>query len=243
MSTTAWYKDWFNSDYYHILYHSRDEKEAEYFLSNLLNHLHLEPESKVLDVACGKGRHTLFLANQGFEATGIDLSENSIEKAKAMAKEKCRFLVQDMRESKHLEEFDAVFNLFTSFGYFDDPADDQKAISAFAGAIKKGGYLVIDFLNPDHVKRNLIPEEEKTINGIHFLIKRSIQDKKVVKEVFFEVDGEPLHYTEKVSLLEKDDFQKLINATGLQIINTFGDYSLNPYHKEDSPRMIHLAKK
>ena len=97
MAEQAWYKEWFNSPYYHKLYFERDEKEAEAFIRKLVEHLQPAACSRMLDIACGRGRHSRTLSSMGFEVTGIDLSVSSIEYAKKFENEKLEFFVHDMR--------------------------------------------------------------------------------------------------------------------------------------------------
>src|SRR6478736_3856513 len=73
-----WFASWFDTPYYHILYKDRDEEEAEFFMDNLVHYLNLPEEAKILDLACGKGRHAFHLIQLGFDVTGADLSVNSI---------------------------------------------------------------------------------------------------------------------------------------------------------------------
>ena len=114
----TWFKDWFNSPYYHQLYKNRDLKEAELFIDKLVQHLKVSPGSRMLDVGCGKGRHCIQLAGKGFDVTGIDLSEESIEEALKYEQENLHFFTHDMRLPFWINYFDYAFNFFTSFGYF-----------------------------------------------------------------------------------------------------------------------------
>ena len=116
------YNKWFDSPYYHILYENRDHKEAKNFIKKILKYLKLDRGSKILDAACGKGRHSIEIEKLGYKVLGIDLSKNSINKAKKNENENLKFLIHDI--SIPLEsEFDAVFNLFTSFGYHTKKKD------------------------------------------------------------------------------------------------------------------------
>src|SRR5690606_34846729 len=99
------------------LYQNRDEEEAAIFIEKLIAVTELKKGAKILDLACGKGRHSIQLNKLGFNVIGIDLSVNSIARAKKYENETLRFAVQDMREAIAGEKFDAIFNLFTSFGY------------------------------------------------------------------------------------------------------------------------------
>ena len=120
---TQWYASWFNTPYYHILYRDRDHAEARTFMDKLTHHLGLSRESHILDLACGRGRHSLYLNSIGFEVTGVDLSEESIAYAKQFENDRLHFDIHDMCKP-YSKKFDAVFNLFTSFGYFENDADN-----------------------------------------------------------------------------------------------------------------------
>ena len=117
MKTKDWFTDWFNTPYYHILYKDRNDNEAQQFIKKITEFLSLPKNATLLDLPCGKGRHSVFLNSLGFKVIGADLSENSIQHAKNFENENLKFIVQDMREPLH-KKYDAVFNLFTSFGYF-----------------------------------------------------------------------------------------------------------------------------
>lgn len=97
MVNATWFKDWFNSHYYHQLYFNRDEQEAGAFIDRLITHLKPPANSLMLDVACGKGRHSIHLAKMGFDVTGIDLSEDSITDALQYQTDKLHFFRHDMR--------------------------------------------------------------------------------------------------------------------------------------------------
>lgn len=123
-----WFESWFDTAYYHALYAHRNDAEAMAFMDALVDYLGLEPGAKVMDVACGKGRHAAHLAELGMDVLGFDLSENSIEQAKLLNRDGATFVCHDMREDFPQQGFHAVFNLFTSFGYFDQSADDLRVI-------------------------------------------------------------------------------------------------------------------
>ncbi|MDP1974032.1 MAG: methyltransferase domain-containing protein, partial [Sediminibacterium sp.] len=147
MADKAWFKDWFNSPYYHLLYQHRDENEAEQFIATLIKHLAPTKGATMLDIACGKGRHSMALAEMGFDVTGIDLSEVSISEAKAGETDRLHFYQHDMRRGFRINYFDFAFNFFTSFGYFKTRREHDNAIRMMADSIKPGGVLVIDYLN------------------------------------------------------------------------------------------------
>lgn len=238
-----WYKDWFNSEYYHVLYRHRDESEAEAFIDRLVEKFGLNPGMKVLDLPCGRGRHAKYLAQKGLTVFAADLADQSIAYALEQNPEQVRFSVHDMLDPFPEKEFDAVLNLFTSFGYFDAETNDLKALQNFADALKEGGLLLIDFLNPASVKRQMVAQETKYIDDIAFHISKKIDGPFVMKNVSFQVNNQSYSHCEKVRLFEVSDFERLLFATKLQIIGTFGDYSFEPYQKEESERLIIAARK
>ena len=156
-STEQWYASWFDTPYYHILYKDRDYSEAQGFMDNLTNYLNLPEKGKILDLACGKGRHSVYLNTLGYNVTGVDLSEQSIKHAKQFENDTLKFKVHDMSKP-YQDKFDAVFNLFTSFGYFEDESCNLNTIKAIKSELNEFGFGVIDFMNVNFVKTNLIDE-------------------------------------------------------------------------------------
>src|SRR5678815_2362413 len=172
MSEQAWYKEWFNSPFYHRLYFERDEKEAAAFISTLIDHLEPAPGSYMLDIACGRGRHSRFLAKKGFNVTGIDISFASIAFAKKSENENLEFYQHDMRLPFRVNYFDHAFNFFTSFGYFKTRREHDDAIRTIANGLKPGGIFVIDYLNVHYSEDHLVHHEQKKINGSTYEIRR-----------------------------------------------------------------------
>ena len=142
-----WFQYWFNSPYYHILYQKRNDAEAEHFIDNLTAFLKPAPNTKMLDIACGKGRHAIYLNKEGFDVTGIDLSEHSIKHAKKFEKDNLHFLVHDMRKLFYINYFDIAFNLFTSFGYFETENEHVNALKSFRKSLNKDGILILKKLS------------------------------------------------------------------------------------------------
>lgn len=238
-----WFATWFNSHYYHILYKDRDHAEATQFIQRLLSYLNLNNGARVLDLACGKGRHSLQFRKQGYDVVGIDLSEESIETAKEYEREGLEFYVHDMRSLYWTEHFDLVVNLFTSFGYFHNSDDDQQTISSVADTLKPNGIFVLDFLNATKVIGNLVNYEEKTIDGVQFELNRSVEDGIIKKRIHLK-DGElEQDFEEQVDALTLEDFKNYFDTAGLELIATFGDYDLNPFNESESDRLILVAQK
>ena len=242
MTATPWFASWFDTSYYHQLYNHRSEEEAQTFIERLVDFLALEPKSEVLDLACGKGRHARTLHALGLNVLGTDLSPESIAFANESAVDGLQFKVQDMREPLPNESFDAVFNLFTSFGYFDSTAENQRVIDAVNSMLKPGGILVIDFLNAQRVINTLVSAEEVQRDALTFKIRREITAGKVIKHIEFTDEGKDFHYTEQVQLLNLSDFEVLLNRD-FRILHTFGNYELDAFDPSPSPRLILIAQK
>lgn len=240
MKTKDWFTSWFDTQYYHILYKHRDDNDAQLFMQNITNYLELPKNAHIADLPCGKGRHSIYLNSLGYRVTGGDLSKNSIEHAKQFENETLHFEVWDMRKSLE-NKYDAVFNLFTSFGYFEDDAEDLKVLKGMKSGLKESGVIVLDFLNVQRTKNNLVEKETKEIDGIIFNIQREIKDGFILKHISFFADGEEHSYTEKVKFLDLKKMQEYFNSAGLTIINTFGDYNLNEFNEENSSRLILIA--
>ncbi len=245
MAEQAWYTDWFNSPYYHKLYFERDEEEARQFIRKLIDHLHPPPGSRMLDVACGRGRHSKLLASLGNDVTGIDLSPDSIAFAKQFEGEHLHFYQHDMRLPAWINYFDYAFNFFTSFGYFPTRREHNDAINTIVRSLRPGGILLFDFLNIHYVEDRLQHNSEKSIGDTHYEIHRWMDEHFFYKKVIItspELDH-PLAFTEKVAKLTLGDFTEMLSFHGVQITEVFGDYQLGRYDLRKTPRMIVLGRK
>ncbi|WP_299114225.1 class I SAM-dependent methyltransferase [uncultured Winogradskyella sp.] len=239
--TKQWYASWFDTPYYHILYKDRDYSEAQIFMDNLTSYLNIPEGGKILDLACGKGRHSVYLNRIGYNVTGVDLSEQSIKYANQYANDTLKFDVHDMTKP-YPETFDAVFNLFTSFGYFEDEECNLRTIKAIKAELNEFGFGVIDFMNVNYVIENLVAENTKTVEGISFHQKRSVKDNYIVKDISFEADGQHYEFQERVKAFTLDDFIVLFEKAGVYLLDVFGDYKLRKFHSDSSERLIMIFK-
>lgn len=238
-----WFESWFDTPYYHMLYNNRDYTEAENFITKLTQELAIPQSSKIIDLACGKGRHSVFLNKLGYNVLGLDLSKQSIDFDRQFENETLVFKVHDMRNAIDSEPVDAVFNLFTSFGYFDHEEDDKRVFQSVADALKKGGFFVLDYLNEEYVRKVLVPESTVHREGIDFMISKKIEGRHIIKDIRFESEGKPYHFFEKVKLHTLETIEKYASECGLERIKIWGDYQLYDFEKEISPRCINLFKK
>jgi SAM-dependent methyltransferase len=257
----AWYEDWFDSDAYELVYRQRGLDDARRLIDLIEQTAGPEPGSTILDVACGRGRHAILLAQRGYRVSGVDLAPNAIRTARQRAARsdvEIDFHVADMRDLPFDEEFDGVVNLFTSFGYFDDDDQHRLAIRQMAAALRPGGWLVQDFLNARHAVDNLVPEDERALepatSGGPTLLRqrRWVHDGPDGRRLKKRIElcctdhpaGEPdtFVFTESVRLLERADFEAMYADAGLRTEAIFGDYD-GASHGPQSPRLILLARR
>ena len=241
----GWFQEWFNTSYYHQLYFKRDDKEAADFIDKLIRHLNPPKSALMLDVACGKGRHSLQLAGKGYDVTGIDLSEESIREALNYEKDNLHFYMHDMRLPFRINYFDYAFNFFTSFGYFRTQREHDDAIRTIAQSLKSKGVFVMDYLNAHYAEDHIEHQSEKEIEGVHYYITKWYDETHFYKKILIEDEQleEPLAFTEKVAKFSLGDFTDMFAYQGLQIKEVFGDYNFGNYHVKKSPRLLMVAEK
>ena len=241
MKKKDWFTDWFNTPYYHVLYKDRNNEEALLFMKNITTFLALPKTTHILDLPCGKGRHAVFLNSLGYKVTGGDLSENSIKYAQEFENDSLNFSVHDMRKPYN-NQYNAIFNLFTSFGYFEDDQDDILILQNIKDGLKKDGVFVFDFLNAEFVKATLVDKETKIVDGITFNITREIKDGFILKNISFFADDENHSYTERVKYLDAKKMKAYFEKVGFTITNIFGNYKLSNFDVQTSKRLILVAK-
>jgi len=238
-----WFQYWFNSPYYHILYSQRNDEEAEFLIDNLTAFLKPPLHSRILDIACGRGRHAVYLNKKGFDVTGIDLSEQSIRYAKQFEQKHLHFFVHDMRRLGYINYYDIAMNLFTSFGYFETEKEHVNALKSFRKSIKDDGKLVIDYFNTQKILKNLTQRETKTVEGIDFDIHKFVSEGKIIKHINFEHKSKHFAFEERVQAFTLADFERMFEKSGLTISATFGSYNLDPYDAIKSERLVLICQK
>jgi len=243
MQDSAWFESWFDSPYYHILYKHRSLDEAHYFIDNITSYLTLAPGAKVLDLACGAGRHSLFLSQKGYEVTGIDLSEKNILNAKMYEADNLEFYQADMRKIFRTNYFDAVFNFFSSFGYFDNDHDHQLTINNVAKELKFGSSFVIDYANIVKVRETYEKSRTTEIDDIVFHEEKWLDDRFIYKKISFKHRSVYYNFIEKLRLFALKDFESMFVKAGLKIVRTFGGYDLADFDENKSDRLIIHAVK
>jgi SAM-dependent methyltransferase len=235
-----WYETWFDSDYYPILYQQRDKQEAHAFLKNLFGSIRPGKNSKILDLACGRGRHCAILADLGFRVHGADYSAKNILECRRSCPG-IHFYQHDMRKELPYS-YDLVLNLFTSFGYFETDAELFQTLSHISKALKPGGLFVLDYLNVNHIRNNLVQDETCMKKGIEFKISRYLDKNRICKNITI-VREPALEFKEEVIAYTKNDLIQMMEEANLLIGNIFGSYELGPFDEAQSDRLIIVAKK
>lgn len=243
MNKGEWYVGWFDSPYYHLLYNNRSVDEASFFIHNLCSELKLQPHARLWDLACGKGRHAMALNALGYDVVGTDLSPNNIEEANAHSNATLDFYVHDMREPFRIRYFDAVLNLFTSFGYFKTLREDILVFTNVANALKPGGVFVIDFLNAEKIPKDLDTTYTEHRDQLNFHIHKRVMHNSICKRIEFSDNGRDYYFEETVTLLRKRDFERFAASAGMVLQSAFGNYRLDPFDEALSDRLILIFKK
>lgn len=238
-----WFESWFDTPYYHILYSNRDYTEAEIFIKKLMNILQLPKGDKVIDLACGKGRHSIFLSKMGYQVLGLDLSQQSIAHNKRFESPSLHFQVHDMRCALPTSDADAVLNLFTSFGYFQTEEEDLRVFTSVHQGLKTGGVFILDYLNKGFVEQDFKENSTEKRGGILFHIHKKIEDHYVVKTINFSDAGQDFEFTERVKLHTPEQINQYAKSTGFERIKVWGDYHLNEFNQHSSPRCINYFVK
>jgi len=237
-----WYKEWFNSPYYHLLYRHRDNEEAKIFLNNLQKALLFLPTYHILDLACGRGRHSIYLNSLGFEVTGLDLSEANIRYASQYQNHRLHFAIHDMKEVYKPQAFDVVLNLFTSFGYFRNDEENQQVISSVYTMLKPGGIFVLDYLNASLIQLDEQIKESK-VDDVIFRIRKFAENDRIIKEIEV-IDGKNQYfYYEKVKYYTAETLCNMIEKEGLKILHIYGNYHLSTFNPSVSERVIIVSSK
>lgn len=243
-----WFEEWFDSPLYEKLYAYRNKNEADQLADLIEEEIPVSNFPKILDLGCGRGRHSITLAERGYNVLGMDLSKEVISKAAQIAAKKnlpnLRFQVGDMRRPLD-KTFDAVVNLFTSFGYFRDDGENAQVIESVSKMLKRNGSFVLDYLNAYKVRKDLVHEEEELFREMTVHIDRKIKRNMVYKKIRFtgEKLEKPIQYQERVKLYERDWFDNVFGKNGFRLERCYGSYGGESFDKENSPRLLMIAKK
>jgi ubiquinone/menaquinone biosynthesis C-methylase UbiE len=235
---TEWFEEWFGEDYLR-LYPHRDDADAQRAVALIASTVNLQPGWRVLDVACGAGRHAKAFVEAGARCFGLDLSATLLRVARQVTD--APLIRADMRQlpvrpsSMHL-----TVNLFTSFGYFERDTEHRTALEEMISTVQPGGWFVIDFLNSAAVRRELIPEETVQLQGQAVRVTRSVSpDGRYVCKSIHAREGK--HYLERVRLFEPEQITAMLESAGVRVRHRFGNYD-GSHLLPDSARTILMGQ-
>ncbi len=240
-----WFKDWFGSDLYLKVYEHRNDDDAKRICDLIIEKTNLKANSKILDGACGAGRHSIYLSKLGHEVFAFDLSKTLLHIAYTKAleeKENVHFVCSDIRYPAFNGQFHLIVNLFTSFGYFNSIEENFLFIKWAYQNLKSGGYYVLDYFNEKYIQSNLVAKSVKNVNDFEIVEQRKIENERVIKTITIKSDKENTFF-ESVALYSKDEIEKELKKIGFKNINYFGDYYGSEFQKENSPRLIFIVQK
>ena len=241
-----WFKDWFNTKEYLNVYRHRNEEDAKELVELILENIDIPLNGKVLDLACGPGRHSILFAQRGYNVSAVDLSKNLLKVALENAVKSnvdVNFIEADLRNLCIKPKFDLVVNLFTSFGYFDDDKENFKLFKRAFYFLNYNGYFVLDFFNKDYLEKNIVSISKGYIDHSRIFQERKIEGKRVVKKITISKNGNERHFMESVRMYSKDELITGIENYGFKVEKIFGDIRGRTFDLESSPRIIIIARK
>jgi len=241
MGQSPWYANAFNTEYLRIYAHRSDAQAAQQVAA--MQACGLLPQSgRVLDIACGAGRHLRALRHAGLRAFGLDYSMDLLRAGTLTA----MAVRADMRAIPFADAtFDWACSLFTSFGYFETAQEDQRMFAGAARVLKPGASLVLDHINPVVTLRDLKPESIDERDGTR-LVQRRRHDASaglVIKDIEFTAQGQTRRWQERVRLYQPEDLGQALKAAGFSKIARFGDLDGQPWREATSPRQVVLASR
>ncbi len=242
-------------EWYPTVYGYRNEAEAALLIATLAREVDLR-DLRILDLACGAGRHVRHLLSAGARAVGLDLSPVLLAEARrtvGTARGVSSLVRGDMRALPFRESsFDGVTSLFTSFGYFS-AEEDRGVLAGCARVLRPGGFLLLDFLNRDFVLAHHNPRSERRAAGYRIVEERRLTagEHQAIKRVrIYSTDEESREgescvadYEERVRLYAGGELRAWLEDCNLSLRREWGDYEGSPFAAGQSPRHLFLSTK
>jgi len=231
-----WWRTWFGPGYLAV-YDDFLAERTPVEVDRIEALLELHPPRRILDLPCGQGRHAIELARRGYQVTGVDLSPYMLGVAKERAEAsgvRVRWLTGDMREALSGEVFDVVLNLFTSLGYFDDEADDRRAVRAAASMLAPGGRFLLEVINGQRIMGNFQEREWFTVGQTAVMERRSLDlqtRRMVVERTVSSTAGEDIS-VHAVRLYSGAAVRTMLDAAGFDRVELYGDWNGAPLTPE-----------
>ena len=241
--TTDWYVRAFDR-LYPIIYSHRSVEQARREVDFAARVLSLKREDAVLDLCCGAARHLTHLKRKCEHIVGLDYSWFLLQEARKHVPSRVPLVRGDMRKIPFARCFDVVCNFFTSFGYFESDRENLQVLQSMSRVLVVSGRFILDYLNPDYVVSNLRPLSDRVIGGRRVVEVRSLdrQHQRIKKKITIQGETREKEYLESVRLYTLHDMNDMIQASGLQLTATYGDFDGSPFGST-SPRMILTGEK
>jgi len=236
-----WWRTWFGPGYLE-LYDEALQERTPVEIDQLEHFLQLRPPLRILDLPCGQGRHAIELARRGYDLTGMDLSPYLLDVAKARAKEagvRVEWRLGDMRQAIGGDAFDVIINLFTSFGYFADEADDRLVMRAAASMLKPGGRFLLEVINGERIMARFEEREWFTVGQTAVMERRSLDTsarRMVVEWTVSSNSGTEVN-VHALRLYGGRDLHEMLTAEGFERVELYGDWNSEPL-MPDSLRVL-----
>jgi len=246
-----WYNDFYTKFYFTYFHQKKDNasqtKKEVNFICKILQ---LPSRAKILDLACGSGRHALELALQNFDVTGIDFNQQALKMARAKAQKSnlpIKFTLRDMRSLQFKNEFDAVICMYTSFGYFINEKENTKVLKNISNSLKAGCLLLLDLPNKYWTIHRIPRKTCRKFKNTSILESRFFDSTKKIfhnKIVFINPDNKTEEISTYLRLYDLKEIKDKLASSGFKYLKSFGDYNIKTnFETTKSPRMIILAKK
>lgn len=244
--------EWFDNDsfwedMFPKLFAAEHWENAPYEAVDIINLLGLQKGDKLLDLCCGPGRHTLEFARLDIDVTGVDKSGRYLKTAREKADTqglKVTLIESDMKEYRTEDSFDAVINLYTSFGFYENLSDEIKILKNMHSSLKKGGKMLIDLLGKELLASIYKERDWQEIDGILFLEERTITPnwEKIHNRWIAIKDGKRRDYNFELRLFSGVELKNLLLEAGFSSVELYGDLDDSPYDTNAS-RLIAIATK
>ena len=241
-----WFESWFESEEYLKVYKHRDEREALQLVESIISITNIKNKSKILDLACGAGRHSIEFAKKGFFLTAVDLSENLLNNAKVNAQNAevdIDFIRADIRDFYIDDKFDLVLNLFTSFGYFESDEENFKVFKSAYDHLNENGFFIFDYFNKKYLEENLITNSSLRIEDGEIIQKRRIEKGRVIKDIIIKKNGNEKYFKESVKIYSLDEIKSKLELTKFNIKDIYGSFDRSKFDESLSNRIIIIAQK
>lgn len=242
-------RDWYHVSFdvlYPIIYGHRTAEAAQQEALFAVEHAGIDAADTVLDLCCGNGRHMVHLSKHAGKVIGLDYSAHLLALAKESLGENASVVRADMRDQPFEGVFDVVANFFTSFGYFDTEQENLSVLNGIASSLKSDGRFFMDLINKNWAEEYVEPNSVRRYDVYEISEDRWIDKERhrVKKTMVVKRDGETVgELGESVQLYSLDELTPLLTRAGLDVEQTFGDYSGTSCCDPSQPRMIVIGRK